>query len=925
MAKAKDEAKIKFTAETGEFNNAIKKSGQELTELRAEFKLNETQMQATGKTVEGLQTAHKNLEAQLESAQRKTEALSQKVQKAIEIYGENSEEVSKLRTQLVNAQIAEEKIKQQINNTNAEIEKQVSSLENQKRASAESETATGKLTSTIKNQQTELTRLKDDYVEAVLQYGKTSDEALELERKIGNLSDELQNNQDKLAGASYKAKDLDQSLDNVGDSADSAGDGFTVLKGVVADLASNAIQGAIGKVSEFIGYLGELPAATMELRQDMATLTTSFDEAGHSTEVATDTWKELYKVFGEDDRAVEAANNISKMAKNQEDLNDWVTITTGVFGTYQDSLPVEALAESSNETAKTGKVTGNLADALNWSSEAATMFAKYMSEDVTTAEDAFNVALSECTTEQERQALITDTLTALYGGAAETYRETAGAQMEAKEATAEQILAEANLADAIEPVTTAFTVLKTELLNYFAPAIEKVSGLMVGALDWAREHPTAMKAIGAALVVITAAFTALTGVIAVYTIAQWAMNSAVLASPVTWIIVGIVAAIALLVAGFTVLWNECEGFRNFFINAWASIKNVWSEVQPFFEILWVGVQEAFSVVKENLIASFKIAWETIKLIWSVASSYFQMVWNNIKQIFSVVKTFFVGAFQTAWAGIKLVWSAVTGYFRNIWNTIKGIFSVVKSVLSGDFRSAWESIKGIVSGWTSYFKNIWSGIKNVFSSVKSWFSSTFQSAYSAVKNIWSNISGFFSGLVSKIQTSVSKVADILTKPFNTAKEAIVKVVDKIKEVFGGMKLEFPNIKMPHFSISPKGWKIGDLLDGSIPKLGIEFYKDGAIFTRPTIFGMNGNNAMVGGEAGPEAMLPIDKLEGYVANAVEKTMNVVNLESLAHSIEDLASRPIELYVGDRQVALATASANDTVNGQRTTFKSRGLILE
>jgi len=841
MAKAKDEAKIKFTAETGEFNDAIKKSGEELTELRAELKLNETQMKATGKTVEGLQASHKNLEAQLEAAQRKTEALSQKAKKAAEIYGENSTEASKLRTQLSNAQTAEENLRQAISNCEKEL------------------------------------------------------------------------------------RDQKKGFDDVEDSAKDAGDGFTVLKGIVADLASNAIQNAIGKVGEFIGYLGDLPEATRELRQDMTTLTTSFDEMGFSTETATDTWKDLYAVFGEDDRAVETANNISKMAKNQEDLNKWVTITTGVFGTYQDSLPVEALAESSNETAKTGKVTGNLADALNWSSEAATMFAKYMSEDVTTAEDAFNVALSECTTEQERQALITDTLTTLYGGAAETYRETAGAQMEAKEATAENILAEANLATAIEPVTTAFTTLKTELLTYFAPAIEKVSGAMVSALEWAREHPTAMKAIGSAVAVLAVALTTLTAVVTGYTIAQWAMNSAILANPTTWIIVGIVAAIALLVAGFTTLWNECEGFRNFFINAWETIKSVWNEVQPYFEILWEGIKQSFFVLKDNLVSGFLVAWEGIKLVWSVAVSYFQMVWNNIKQIFSVVKTFFVGAFKTAWEGVKLVWSVVTGYFRNIWNTIKGIFSVVKSVLSGDFKGAWESIKGIVSGWTSYFKNIWSGIKNVFSSVKSWFSNTFQSAWSAVKGIWNNFTSFFSGLVTKLKNTFSKVKDIMLKPFNTAKEGISKVIEKIKGIFGGMKLEFPDIKMPHFTVSPKGWKVGDLLKGSIPKLGIEFYKDGAIFTRPTIFGMNGNNAMVGGEAGPEAMLPIDRLEDYVANAVEKTMNVVNLEALANSIEDLASRPIELYIGDRQVALATASASDNVNGIRTTFKARGLVLE
>lgn len=111
---AKNEAKIKFTAETGEFNKAIQKSNSEMTELRAEMKLNETQMKATGATVEGLENKHSILERQLKASQDKTEALNQKVQKAVEIFGENSTEASKLRTQLLNAQTAEEKLRQAV-------------------------------------------------------------------------------------------------------------------------------------------------------------------------------------------------------------------------------------------------------------------------------------------------------------------------------------------------------------------------------------------------------------------------------------------------------------------------------------------------------------------------------------------------------------------------------------------------------------------------------------------------------------------------------------------------------------------------------------------------------------------------------------------------------------------------------------------
>ena len=98
---AKNEAKIRFTAETGEFNSAIKQSNNQMSELKAELRLNETQMKATGNTVEGLENKHKILSSQLEASKQKTEALSQKVKKAVEIFGENSDEASKLRTQLI--------------------------------------------------------------------------------------------------------------------------------------------------------------------------------------------------------------------------------------------------------------------------------------------------------------------------------------------------------------------------------------------------------------------------------------------------------------------------------------------------------------------------------------------------------------------------------------------------------------------------------------------------------------------------------------------------------------------------------------------------------------------------------------------------------------------------------------------------------
>lgn len=753
---AKNEAKIKFTAETSEFNDSIKKANSEMSELRAELKLNEAQMQNTGASVELLEKKHSLLESQLKASQSKTDALNAKIKKAAQIFGEDSDEVTKLKTQLANAQTQEEKLKTALKKCNKEIEDQTES-----------------------------------------------------------------------------SKDAGNALEDMGDAARNTEEGFTVAKGAVADLASNAIQAAIGKVKEFIDYLMELPEATREIRQDMATLETSFETQGFSTKAATDTWKELYKVFGEDDRAVEASNLISKMSDNQKDLNDWVTITKGVWGQYQDSLPVEGLAEASNETAKTGKVTGVLADALNWSGEAAGMFSKYMSEDVTTAEDAFNEALADCSTEAERQALITETLTKLYGDSAKKYEEASGAQIAAKDATAENILVQNELADTMEPLTTSWQGMKNEMLTGLLPAVQKFSEWGVSAIAWLKEHPVVMKVLAGVLGVLAGVFAALTVVTIAQTVAQWAQNAAWLACPITWIIIGIVAAIAALVAIFSILWTECDGFRQFFIDAWEQIKVVWDQVKPYFEVLWDWIKTYASIVWDFIVMRVKLAWEAIKLVWSVAVDYFKTIWENIKLV----------------------------------------FSVVKKVLSGDFRGAWEDIK----------------------------------------KIWSNCSGFFDRTIGKVKSTFSKVTSIIAEPFK-------KAIDKVKGFFDRLKLKFPSIKLPHFKITGEF----SLNPPSVPKFGVEWYAKGGIFTKPTIF-----NTPYGwkgvGEAGAEAVLPIDRLQGYIAGAIEKSTQTVNLQSLADAIEDLANRPIAMNINGKQFALATAGDTDSVSGMRSRFVDRGMILE
>lgn len=435
-----------------------------------------------------------------------------------------------------------------------------------------------------------MVKLRTDINNEQAAFKRTQSEIERYSEALHDVQEETNSTSSFMSRLKKAFKEAAGAADDTADAAENAGDGFSIAKGAIADFIGNGLSNLVGAAGDAVSSLLGLSESTREFRQDLATLDTAFKSAGLSAEQGTETWKSLYGVFGEDDRAVEAANNIARMSKNQEDLNEWVRITTGVWGTYQDALPVESLAEAAGETAKTGTVTGTLADALNWSSEAAVMFSKYMSEDVTTAEDAFNEALSECTTEAERQALITDTLTKLYGEAADQYRETAGNIIEANEAQAEQNLTMAKFGELVEPITTKVSegfgrILEKVLeltgntdVETFAAKVDKAFETfteetlpdIIDGLQWVVDHK---EIILSAIVGIGTGFAIFKGVPAVINAvntAQMLLNGTMRANPIA-----IVATlIGGLVTAFTLLWQKSEAFRNFWKGLWDGIKSV---------------------------------------------------------------------------------------------------------------------------------------------------------------------------------------------------------------------------------------------------------------------------------------------------------------------------------------------------------------
>jgi phage-related minor tail protein len=948
---AKNEAKIRFTAETGEFNSAIKKANSEMQELRAEMKLNEAQMKSTGATVEALENKHKILSNQLTASESKTEALAQKVDKAAAIFGENSDEVTKLRTQLLNAQAAEEKIKQAISACNAE-------LDEQRNAMKQTESASKQLADTIDKQQNELSQLKGDYASAILEHGKYSKEARTLAKQIDSLSDELNENQKRMNEVEAAADKLDNSMDNLDETAEKVSEGFTVMKGAMADLLADGI-------SKITDSLVEVGAGAFTMANDIEKATNTFITqtgfASDATGYYKDILLEIYNNnFGEsfEDIAESMAlvqTNIGNMADDDGlrrmtenalllrdtfdfDVNESTRAASmlmtqfGVDGDTAFSMIASGAQYGLNKN-------GDLLDVIN---EYSVQFkdAGYSAEDMFNmlvagsdtgtwsidklgdAVKEFNIRASDGTvgeaikenakafgmTKTEAEALAAE----VQSGSVEAYEKLrvklaevdddtqryqlgvamfgtmwedlgeetvmalmqTGGEIEATTEALEKINAVKydDLGSAIDGIKRNLqTSVAEPIKNEVMPAVNE----FVQDVDWDGVGQTIGEVMGVA---IDAFFSFVDGV---KQAVQWMKEHKTTCAVVA-------TAIGVVAAAITA-YNVVQGIKAA-MDA-AQVTTIWAlvaahaaqaaaaiaAVAPYVLIV-AAITAVIAIIVlcikhwDDIKAACSRAWESIKNATSKA-------WNSVKTSIS-----------NAWNSIK---SSVSNAINNVKSKVQSVWNSVKSVTS----SAWNAVKSTVS-------NVWNGIKssvsNALSNVKSAISDKLNSAKSTVSNILGNIKDKFSSI------------------FDSAKNIVKNAIEKIKGFFN-FKWELPKIKLPHFSISGKF----SLNPPSIPKFSVSWYKDGAIFTKPTLFntpfGMKGV-----GEAGAEAVLPIEKLEDYISGAIERTQNAVNLNALASAIEDLASRPINLYANGRQIAVAMAGDSDSVNGFRSTLQGRGLTL-
>lgn len=254
-----------------------------------------------------------------------------------------------------------------------------------------------------------------------------------------------------------------------------------IFKGIAIGAA--AVVGAIAAVGVALVSLGK---NTLQFNTQQAKLSTAFQSMGMSVDQASQSYKEFYRFLGDTDKAVEAASHLAKITQGEKELSEWAKISQGVYATFGDSLPIEGLTEAANETLRVGKVTGVLADALNWAG---------------VSEDEFNSKLAQTTSLEEREALLRSTLNGLYSEAADIYEKTNGAILSYNESQAQLDQAMGSAGAAVLPLMTALNNLGSAFFTALKPALDVIIPALATFVNW----------IAQGIQAVTSFFSALTG------------------------------------------------------------------------------------------------------------------------------------------------------------------------------------------------------------------------------------------------------------------------------------------------------------------------------------------------------------------------------------------------------------------------------
>lgn len=610
--------KISIKGES-EFNQSISKINQNLKEYGSELKAVSSEFDAQADSMESLTAKNKVLKKQYDEQSDKMKLLSDQIKKQTDYLEAQAKEI------------------QQLTNEYGENSSQVQKAEK-----------------AYANTESTISKLKTAFNETTAYANK--------------LSSEISDNDSKLDDLAKSASDASTQVEKVGDSSEQTGEKLKKTKTDVQQLKDSFnMQEAAQQVSDFAsGMVENIKGAVEESKEYlkiMGSLEVSSSHLNYTTNETKQTYKQLIGVLGDTQSAATTTANLQAIGLGQSQLTQITKGAIGAWARYGDSIPIDGLAESINETIKTGTVTGNFADMLNWAG---------------TSEDEFNEKLEQCSDNSERAQLVLDEM-ANQGlmKSADAWNENNKALVESNKAQDDYNEAMADFSKAVMPVFTEFTKALTTIIQIFS------------------ELPEPAQQMIAVLIGIIAVLTTIAPLIlAVGTACGWSAGGVgalvTAAAPVIAIIVAIIAAIMAIIYVIQ-NWDEV---LNFLTETWESVCNKVSELWEGFKKSWT---DGFNNVKQKINDFFQNLGENFA---NGLNNFQNWISNMLSAIVNWAKDF---ASKGKNAAINLV--------RNIANEIKSLpgqflqwgMDMMSNFASGIWKGFTGWVKGKISGVTDFIK------------------------------------------------------------------------------------------------------------------------------------------------------------------------------------------------------------------------------
>lgn len=366
-----------------------------------------------------------------------------------------------------------------------------------------------------------------------------------------------------------------------------------------------------------------------------------------------------------------------------------------------------------------------------------------------------------------------------------------------------------NLQGQITILKSALEGLAISFGELLMPAIKQIVGWVQKFVDWLNGMNDGTKkvimtvallaaALGPVLIVIGKVISAvgtimtvvpkIAGVINTVKGAFAALNTTMLANPITLII----AAIAALVAAFIYLWNNCDGFRQFWIDLWENVKQtavtVWNAIKEFFAQVWEAIKTIFSTVFEvikTLVTTYFNLYKTIiQTVFNTVKTVITTIWESIKgvftTVFNVIKTLVTTYFNIYKTIIQTVLTIIQMVITTVWNTIKTVITTVLNAIKTIFSTVWNAIKTIISAVVGAIKGL---ITGNFTAVKNSITTIMNTIKSTISTIWNTIKSTISTVLGAIKGAVTSVFSGIV---NAVKSAMVNVLSAVKSGFANVK-------------------------------------------------------------------------------------------------------------------------------------------